>query len=120
MQNILALTREAYGDENVKEISIEGSLDEVFTRVRRDLDPFFIRVDDENLVRGVADLQEGDDPLPWGDYGPYCPVTLKHTGWLVPGKEDQVAQVNGKLYRFYAEKELNEFKDKVEHYLSEP
>lgn len=53
---MLTLTREAYGEENVKEIGIEGSIDEVFTRVRRDLDPFFIRVDDENLVRGVGDV----------------------------------------------------------------
>lgn len=69
------------------------------------LDPFYIRADDEALVRGPADVQEGEEPIPYGDYAHYCPVTLKKTDWLVPGKEEFTALVRGRLFRFYGEKE---------------
>lgn len=48
--------REAYGEDNVKEVNIEGTVDEVFNRVLNTLDPFHIRVDEESLVRVPADI----------------------------------------------------------------
>jgi adenylate/nucleoside-diphosphate kinase len=106
--------KEAYGEENVKEIGIDGSLDDVWVRVQTELDPFYVRADDEALVRGPADVQEGDDPLPAGDFGPFCAVTYRKTGWLVPGKDDFVALVHGRVYKFFSEKELKEFRENVE------
>lgn len=50
------LLREAVGEDNVKEVSIEGSKEEVWIRVRTLLDPFYIRVDDESLVRVPGDV----------------------------------------------------------------
>jgi adenylate/nucleoside-diphosphate kinase len=60
----------------VKEIAIDGSIEDVWVRVQTEIDPFYIRTDDENLVRGPGDIQEGDDPLPLGDYAHFCPVTF--------------------------------------------
>jgi adenylate/nucleoside-diphosphate kinase len=62
-------------------------------------------VDDESLVRTPGDLQEGDDPLPIGNYANCCAVTLRESGWMVPGKDDLVSLVRGQVYKFYAEKE---------------
>jgi adenylate/nucleoside-diphosphate kinase len=74
---ITGVLKEAYGDENVKDVGIDGPIDEVFNRLLGALDPFHIRVDDESLVRTPADIAEGDDPITYGDYAAYCPVTLK-------------------------------------------
>lgn len=112
-QTVAALLREAIGEENVKEVSIEGSINDVWTRVRTILDPFYIRVDDESLVRTVGDLQDGDDPLPMGDYATFCAHTLQQSGWLVPGKDEFVSQVRGRVYKFFGEKEQQYFKDNV-------
>ncbi|CAD8103243.1 unnamed protein product [Paramecium sonneborni] len=109
-----ALIKEAYQEENVKEIPIDGTKDEVWSRVRLALDPFQIRVDDEGLVRVPGDVQEGEEPIPYGDYANYCPVTLQKTNWLVPGKEEFIALVRGRVYRFYGEKEQQIFKDNVQ------
>ena len=51
-----ALMKEAYQEENVKEIPIDGTRDEVWSRVRLALDPFYIRADDEGLVRVPGDV----------------------------------------------------------------
>lgn len=42
--------------------------------------------------------QATEDPMPWGEYGPYCPVTLKDEGWLVPGNQEKVAFVQGQKH----------------------
>lgn len=31
---------------------------------------------------------EEEDNIVYGEYGPYCPVTLRDNGWLIPGKFD--------------------------------
>lgn len=82
------------------------------------LDPFYIKVDDESIVRIPSDVQEGEDPLVFGDCANYCPVTLQTTNWLVPGKEELFAMVRGRVYRFYGEKEQQQFKENVHPYIS--
>lgn len=111
------ILREVLGEDNVKEVGIEGTKEEVFNRVRIQLDPFYIKADSEDLVRGPGDVQEGDDPLQYGDYAHYCPVTLSQSGWLVPGKEEMVGLCRGRVYRFYGEKEMQLFKDNVHPFL---
>lgn len=88
---VATILKEAYGEDNIKEVGIEGSVNDVWIRIQTQLDPTYIRVDDEALVRTQADVQEGDDPLQFGNYGTYCPVTLKNSGWLVPGKDDFIS-----------------------------
>jgi adenylate/nucleoside-diphosphate kinase len=100
----------------VKEIAIDGSVEEVYNRVRTALDPFFVRADDETLVRTTADEQEDDDPLPWGEYGPYCPVTLRQEGWLLSGKNEFEVYVQGRRHRFFSEKEAQIFRERVAEY----
>lgn len=109
--------QEQLTEEIVKTVSIVGPIKEVFNRIRTIIDPFYVRVDDETSVRVPADLVDGDEPLVYSDFGPYCPVTLLDEKWLVPGKEDQEIQVKGKRYRFYSEKEMKVFKNYVENYV---
>lgn len=44
-----------------------------------------------------------------GFCGDYCPVALKN-GWLIKGKEEFEAGIQGRRFKFCGEKELNEFK----------
>ena len=62
----------------MKEIPIDGSEIELFNRIRVQLDPFFIKYDDEALNKYPADInEEEDDPLPWGEYANFCPIIYK-------------------------------------------
>ena len=62
----------------------------MFNKIRTAIDPFYVKVDDENNIRVSGDInEEEDDPLPWGEFGPYCPVTMVKDNWLVPGKPDK-------------------------------
>jgi len=45
-----------YSEENAKEIAIEGTVEDVLVRVQTELDPFYSRTDDENLVRVPSDI----------------------------------------------------------------
>ena len=45
------LLKETYGEENVKEVHIGGEIEEVYNRIRTNIDPFFIKADDEAVVR---------------------------------------------------------------------
>lgn len=86
--------KEAIGEDNVKEVAIDGSIKDVYNRIRTILDPFFIRCDDEGMVRVTADInEEEDDPLQWGEYGPFCPVSFKDENWLLIGKGEFEAYV---------------------------
>lgn len=46
----LGFVKEAYSEENVKEVTVVGTVQEVVMKVRTAIDPFYIRFDDENLV----------------------------------------------------------------------
>ena len=32
-------------------------------------------------------MPEGEE-IPWGEYGPFCPVSMKDNGWTFYGKEE--------------------------------
>jgi len=103
----VGVLKEQYGEENVKEISINGSIHEVFNRIRTQLDPFFIKFDDDNMVRAAADVNEEEEiPISMSEYGPFCPITFRDEGWLLIGKKDFEAQVRQKRYSFFGEKEM--------------
>ena len=89
----------------------------MLNKVRTQIDPYFIRPDDEAMVRVQADVnEEEDDPIPWGEYGPYCPATLIQDGWLVPGKNEFEAYFQGKRHKFYGEKEQAYFKENISEF----
>ena len=118
INNSLTFLKESLGEDKVKEIDISGSISDVYNNIRSNIDPFFLRADDESLVKVAGDINEedGDFPLTWGEYGPYCPVTLKDEGWLVPGKEFE-ASVRGLRHKFFGEDQMNKFKSHVFNYV---
>lgn len=109
-QKVLALAKEHLGEENVKEISCNGSPDTVFIRVRNEIDLFYLKVDNAEDVRVSADLGEEDKRLPKGDFGDFCPVTYTTEGWLVRGNPEQEVTILGKTYWPAGEKEAEKLK----------
>ena len=85
---ILALAKEHLGEEQVREISCNGKVEDVFIRIRNEIDPFFVKVDVADDVRVSADLGEEDRKLPKGDFGDYCPVTYVKDNWIVRGNPE--------------------------------
>jgi hypothetical protein len=53
---ILAMAKEFIGEDIVSEINASGSIDAVAIKIRNDIDPFFLRVDNPDDVRVTADL----------------------------------------------------------------
>jgi adenylate/nucleoside-diphosphate kinase len=101
--------KEALGEEVCKEILIDKTPEEIVNKIRQIIDPFYLKVDEDSLNRVCADKQEEGDPIPMGFCGDYCPVALKN-GWLIKGKEEFEAGIQGRRFKFCGEKELNEFK----------
>lgn len=87
-QKILGLVKEQLGDELVKEIGCNGTEEDVFIRIRNEIDPFYLKIDNLDDVRTSADLGEEDKKLPKGDFGDYCPVTYVKEKWLVRGNPE--------------------------------
>lgn len=112
-KKVLGLVKEHLGEENVKEISgTGGDQHTVFIRVRNEIDPFYIKIDNPEDVRTSTDLsgEEGEKPLPKGDFGDYCPVTYVRDGWIVRGNPELEVTIDGKTYWLAGEKEAELFK----------
>lgn len=91
-----------------KEVLIGDTVENLTIKVRNIIDPFFLKPDEETLNRTSADVQE-EDPIQFGFCEKYCPVVLNE-GWLVRGKDSMECGVQGRRYRCFDEKELNQFK----------
>ena len=111
------MAREHLSDENVREISCNGSIDTVLIRIRNEIDPFYLKVDNPDDVRVSADLSEEDKKLPKGDFGDYCPVTFVRDNWMLRGNPEQEVTIHGKTYWLAGEKEAEEFKFNPVKYL---
>ena len=109
------------GEDTVKEIQGTGSIDDVLGRIRLEIDPFYLRVDNPDNVRTTAEIDEEEreagNGLPKGDFGDYCPVTYVNDNWLVKGNFEMEATVYGKTYWMAGEKELEEFKANPEKFM---
>lgn len=116
-ENASKVLLETFSEDVVKDISINKPWKEILNQVLLAVDPFYIRVDRETDIVVQDDLGENDEPVPWGDYGPYCPVTLAEEGWLLSGKKDLELQVRGRKYWFYGEAEQTKFKEDLEFYV---
>lgn len=106
-QKFLAVAREQVGEEIVREIHCNGTRDTVLIRLRNDIDPFYLKVDNPD---DSADIGEEDKKTPKGDFGDYCPVTYVQDNWLVRGDPTQEVTIFGKTYWLAGEKEATEFK----------
>ena len=94
--------------ENIIDINATGSIEDVGHKITTELDPFQLRVDNYTLER-----TEDQKPMPFGEFGDYCPVTYVKDNWLakgVPENPDLECSVFGKIYRFSGEKEIEQFK----------
>lgn len=107
---MLALAKEHLGEETVKELSCNGTPETVFIRLRNEIDPFYLKVDNPEDVRVSADLGEEDKKLPKGDFGDYCPVTYVRDGWLVRGDPEKEITIYGKTYWPAGDEEAGKFK----------
>ena len=79
-------------------------------RIRNEIDPFYLKVDNPDDVRVSADLDEEARKLPKGDFGDYCPVTFVKDNWLMLGNSENEVTIFGKTYWLAGEKEAEEFK----------
>ena len=106
-QKILAVATEAFGGEDPPppELDATGTIDDIFIKIQKKIDPFFTRVDNAEDVRVSADLGEEDKKLPKGDFGDFCPVTYVKEGWLVKGNPELEKTIFGKTFLLAGEKE---------------
>ena len=63
-------------------------------------------------------MPEGEE-IPWGEYGPFCPVNMKDYGWTFYGKEEFEIYVEGKRYRCFGSIEATKFKANPARYIKE-
>ena len=109
----LAVVKEFISEDIVKEIDATGTREEVFIKIRTEIDPFFCLADNPDDVRVGADIdleEDGAKRLPRSDFGDYCPVTFVNDGWLVKGNPEIECTLHGKTFLFAGEKEQEEFK----------
>ena len=115
-QKIWNAVKELYPDQS-KEVFAKGSIDDILIRIRNEIDPFFVKVDDLENCRASADLGEEDKKLPKSDFGDYCPVTYAKDNWIVRGNPENEVTVQGKTYWLAGPAELEEFKFNPKQFL---
>lgn len=116
--NIIAIVKENCIPEEreiLKEIDCSGTIEEVFIKIKTEVDPFFCQADNpddvfisEDFIGGDED--EGKKRIPKSDFGNFCPVTYVDSNSLIKGSEEQELFVYGKRYLFAGETELEKFK----------
>jgi hypothetical protein len=110
---VLAAVKEVLGEDITSDVNATGSIEDVTRKMRFELDPFYLRVDNADENRTNADVGEDEKKLAKGDFGDYCPVTYVKDNFLQRGNNgDEGAEVTvyGKTYTFAGEKEMEEFK----------
>ena len=110
---------EAFGEEKVTESPYNGGADTVFYKLCSTIDPFFVQIDDAGNVRTSGEIDEEERPLPKGESGDFCPITLCKENWLQPGDPETEVQVKQKTYRISGEKEMEEFRINPMLYITE-
>lgn len=118
-QKVWNVVKEMYPDQS-KDIFAKGIEADVFTRIRLEIDPFFVKVDDSENCRTSADLsgEDGEFKLPKSDFGDYCPVTYIKDNWIVRGNQENEVTIFGKTYWLAGPAELEEFKFNPKQFLA--
>lgn len=111
MDQAVAVVKEAFGDENVIEIQIAGTEDQVHEKICKSLDPFYIQLEDPDNVISKEEAGELAIAATFGEYGPYDPVVLTEQNWLMKGADEFEVQSLGKRYTFVSEVEMEKFKN---------
>ena len=100
-------------EDLVLEISCLGKAEDVFIKIRTEIDPFFLLPDNPENNRTTADDvtiedEESGIPTKWlpkSDFGDYCPVTFVNENFLVKGSSEFECNLNGKTFWCAGEKE---------------
>lgn len=95
----------------VKEIDCAGNIDQVFIKIRTEIDPFFVLPDNPEDIKVSEEYEEEDKKrIQKSDFGDYCPVTYVDANFLVRGSEEKELFVHGRRYLFAGDEELEKFK----------
>ena len=105
------LLNEEKKDEIVKEIDCSGKIEDVFIKIRTEIDPFFIQADNPEEIKVSEEYEDEEKKrIQKSDFGDYCPVTYVDSQFLVKGSEEKELFVHGKRYLFAGDEELEKFK----------
>ena len=105
-------------EDKITEV-FSSDIDITYLKIRQFVDPFCPRIDDDSTAL-PTDNEDTSDKVLFGEYGPYCPVTVTDDRWLVLGNLETEVQVRGKRYRFYNEEAKKKFEEGLERYLHSP
>ena len=112
-----SVCRDAFGEENVIEIKIDGTETEVHDRILKALDPFYLEIEDPENIVSKEEAGEEAVVTTASEYSNYDPVVLKEHEWLMPGSEEFEVQSLGKRYLFVSELEMEKFKKSPKDYI---
>ncbi len=116
--NILKEKYNQNNEENIIEIGYNENLDLLKTKLENSLNPFNIKIDNEERIIQSADINvEEKFPLSRGPFGLFCPVVYKEENWLFYAPEANEIQVNQRIYRISGEKEMEKFRNNPSEYL---
>jgi adenylate kinase family enzyme/YHS domain-containing protein len=118
VEQAVSVCKEAFTDEIILEIPIDGAETEVHDRICRGLDPFYVYIDDPEVT--VSKEEAGEEAIvsTLGEYGPYDPVIFKEHNWLMPGSDEYTVESLGKKYSFVSETEMEKFKKNPKDYIN--
>ena len=114
----VSVCKDAFSDEILVEVPINGTEDEIHDRICRSIDPFYVYIDDPELILTKEELGEEAVGTTFGEYGPYDPVILKDHKWLMQGSEEYQVESLGKKYLFVSETEMEKFKKTPKQYIN--
>ena len=122
-EEVINILKEKYNvnnEESVIEVGYNEPIDELRLKLENALNPFNIKVDQEDKVLAPGDVNlEEKYPLSRGPFGLFCPVIYKEENWLFYAPEANEVQVNQKVYRISGEKEMEKFRNNPAKYLGE-
>lgn len=121
IEEIITIIKEKYvrnEEDPVLEVNCVDTFDNIQNFLIKELNPFTIRMDNEERICTNADITEEKLPLNKGEFGIFCPVTFKEENWLYYCGEEFEAQLNQRKYRFASEKEMETFKKEPGMYIN--
>lgn len=118
IDEIINILKEKLGEDNIIELNCMEKIDDLKLKIKMIIDPFYTRIDPDDRVIASSDINEEQIPVPKGEYGDFCPVTLKDENWLFYANKEFEVQVNHKKYIFAGENEKNKFSVDPSLYLS--
>lgn len=96
-------------------------MEEIYLEAEDFIDPFKDKIDHEDFQReyNFEEVNIDVEPVLYGPYGVYCPVTLVEKDWLVKGKFEFNTRMKGEAVLFCGEEEKERFIRNYKYYLEE-